>query len=308
MAILDLFSKRQKRSGKGEWEGYTYSELPQPLRVQIVHIWHDTLGGHEQFWSEDVKRAYEAIVNALCREYGLFKLPSAKQHGERDFLVELTDFFLQEVDLAKALDVVEISFKTIDSYTRRWEYLHRRNADELAGQAISELNTRFNEHGVGYQFIQGKILKIDSEFVHEKIVTPALQVFNNGAYYSAQQHFARAYELYRHGESSEAFKVCVKTFEDMMKTICDRRNWGYSRGANIHTLIDVCVAKKLINPIWQEQLKALGNMLEQGRRLSSKDDAIPDYLVSHTLNLAASTLLCLAEAEESERMHNPKAL
>ena len=29
---------------------YTYNDLPQPLRVQIVHIWMDTLGNREGLW------------------------------------------------------------------------------------------------------------------------------------------------------------------------------------------------------------------------------------------------------------------
>ena len=60
MAIFDLFSKRQKRL-RGEMpDVYVYDDLPNPLRVQIVHIWKDTL------------RRYEFIVDALCREYGVF--------------------------------------------------------------------------------------------------------------------------------------------------------------------------------------------------------------------------------------------
>jgi hypothetical protein len=38
MRILDLFSKRQKKL-RGEMpDVYMYDELPQPLKVQIVHM------------------------------------------------------------------------------------------------------------------------------------------------------------------------------------------------------------------------------------------------------------------------------
>ena len=44
MAIRDFFSKRMKRAREGEPDVYTYDQLPQPLRVQIIHIWRAVLG------------------------------------------------------------------------------------------------------------------------------------------------------------------------------------------------------------------------------------------------------------------------
>lgn len=49
MAIFDLFSKRQKRIRGDVPDVYSYDDLPGPLRVQIVHIWTDTLGNGEQY-------------------------------------------------------------------------------------------------------------------------------------------------------------------------------------------------------------------------------------------------------------------
>jgi hypothetical protein len=78
MGIFDLFSKRQKKL-RGEMpDVYTYDNIPQPLRVQIVHIWQDTLGNsdqyHSQFTRDNVSHAYKLIVETLCREYGIFTL------------------------------------------------------------------------------------------------------------------------------------------------------------------------------------------------------------------------------------------
>jgi hypothetical protein len=48
MPIFDLFSKRQKRL-RGEVPGvYTYDQIPQTLRVQIVHIIRDAKGKHHK--------------------------------------------------------------------------------------------------------------------------------------------------------------------------------------------------------------------------------------------------------------------
>ncbi len=93
MAIFDLFSKRQKRLRGDISDVYTYEDIPNPLRVQIVHIWNDTLGSGKQWYKGEVRHLYEFIVNTLCREYGLFKLPGAEDFGDRNYINELASFF-----------------------------------------------------------------------------------------------------------------------------------------------------------------------------------------------------------------------
>ena len=83
MAIFDLFSKRQKKLRGDVSDVYVYDGLPQALRTQIIHIWFDTLGNQNEWWEGHVKQAYPLIVDTLCREYGVFKLPGAKDYGER---------------------------------------------------------------------------------------------------------------------------------------------------------------------------------------------------------------------------------
>lgn len=92
MPIFDLFSKRQKRL-RGEMpDVYVYDGLPHPLRVQIVHIWKDTL----------TLTRYEFIVDTLCREYGVFRLAETDNIYGRNHRQELFEFFLKEENFEKA--------------------------------------------------------------------------------------------------------------------------------------------------------------------------------------------------------------
>lgn len=44
MKIHKIFSKRQKRLRDEVPDVYQYKDVPQELRVQVVHIWRDVLG------------------------------------------------------------------------------------------------------------------------------------------------------------------------------------------------------------------------------------------------------------------------
>ena len=70
-----------------------YDDLPNPLRVQIVHIWGAIIGNQEQYHynEREARNAYDSIVNTLRHEYGVFSLHSENQ----DAITELVAFFLR---------------------------------------------------------------------------------------------------------------------------------------------------------------------------------------------------------------------
>jgi hypothetical protein len=183
VAIFDLFSKRQKALRGEVPDVYKYDDLPKALRVQIVHTWMDALGGERDYYdtyghAKSVRAAYKFIVDTLCREYGLFQLPTAEKYNDRMYLNELANYLLQVDEVEKQLDIVELSFRYIDRLTRDYCYLGRNNASECADDAINELNCRFKEHGVSFQFLEGEIVRVDSELIHVEAVKPALRLLN----------------------------------------------------------------------------------------------------------------------------------
>lgn len=309
MAIFDLFSKRQKALNGDVPDVYVYDDLPDALRVQIVHIWTDSLGGEQNYYNypDDVKAAYKFIVDTLRREYGMFQLPTAEKYRDRMYFTELASFLLQEKDIARQLDVVELSFKFIDRMTRKY-YLSRNNANEIADSAINELNDRFKEHGVGFQFVEGEIVKVDSELIHVEAVKPALRLLNEKNYHGAQQEFLSAYEHYRHGKYKEALNDCLKSFESTMKAICDKRKWSYQSSDTARALIQTCFDNGLVPSFWQQQLSSLRSMLESsiptgrnklsGHGQGTTPTVVPDYLVAYMLHMTASTLVFLTTAEK----------
>lgn len=307
MAIFNLFSKRQKKLRGDVPDVYTYADLPRPLRIQIVHIWQEVLGTREQFYVGRVCEGYTLIVDALCREYGVFLLPGTKDRGDRDHVLELVNFFLSEPDVEKCLDAIELSFRLIDRITRNWDYLNISNGNEKATAAIEELNDRLKEHGIGYQYSGGEVIRIDSELVHAEIVKPALRLLNQKHYAGAQQEFLKAHEHYRHGNEKEALNECLKSFESLMKSICDKREWTYSGNATAQNLIKACLDNGLIPAFWQQNFSSLRSLLESsvptgrnklgGHGQGSTTTTVPGHLVAYMLHMTASSVVFLAEAE-----------
>lgn len=309
MSIIDIFSKRQKAL-RGEMpDVYTYDRIPESLKNQIVHIMLDALGsgGHYHAYPA-VPACYDHITNALCREYGVFYL-SGDQPGHISKIEDLYKFFLRENNIEKILDVIELSFQMIDEHTRTHGYLGKRDPSGDADRAIDELNGRFKEHGVGYCFAGGKIVRIDSEFIHSETVRPALRILDRRQYAGAQEEFLKAHENYRNGNAKEALNECLKSLESVMKTICDKRGWAYDERATASKLIDICFNNGLVPSFWQSQFDALRSLLKSGvptarNRLGGHGQGatpkpVPGYVAGYALHMTAAAIVFLADAEAS---------
>ncbi len=300
LAIVDIFSKRQKRIRGEVPDVFKYDELPESFRVQVIHIWEDIIGSVTRI---EAARTYSFIAKDLCKEYGVFKLPSKSRTDNR--FEELANFLLQETDVERVIDAIELSFRVV------WLKAEYGNRLERKRNAIDELNQRFKEHGIGFQFVDGRVIRVDTEYVHENVVRPALQLLHQKRYAGAQEEFLSAHQHYRKGRTKEALNDCLKAFESVMKTICDRRKWSYAKGASAKSLIDTCLQNELIPTFWQSHFSSLKSLMESGipagrNRLSGHGQgpvpvAVPDHIASYMLHLTAAAIVFLAEADAQLR-------
>lgn len=303
--IADLFSKRQKKLRGETPDVFQYKEIPRSLRVQIVHIWRDVFGRFDwEHWGyrNSAAKLFDEIHSMLCREYGLFELPSP---GDNSF-ERIANYFLACTDLEQTLDIIELTFRAADTVVRNDGSFEARQAPDAA---IEELNSRFREHGVGYEFGSGELIRVDSQLIHSEAVKPALTLLREKSFKGANDEFLAAFEHYRHGRFAECINECLKAFESTLKIICAQRRWNLPDNATAKKLVDVCLDHKLVPEFLQTQFSALRTVLESGiptgrNKLTSHgrgtaDVSLPPYFAAYILHLTASTVLFLCEANKA---------
>lgn len=176
-------------------------------------------------------------------------------------------------------------------------------------EIISSINKIFDKYDFGYQFIENKIIRIDSELLHCETVKPVLKLLDEKNYQGAQEEFLSAYEHYRHSKNKEALNDCLKSFESTMKAIIGKHDWTVKPNATAQNLIQVCFDNNLIPSFWQTQVTSLRTMLESsiptgrnklsGHGQGSTPITVPNYLVAYMLHMTASTLVFLTTAEKN---------
>lgn len=301
--LFDLFSKRRKKERGDYPDVYQYEDIPTPFRVQIVHMLQEAFTSDGRAFTNRAAQRIKDINKALCREYGIFKL--AREYDEG--FEELANFLLQTKDYEQALDVIELTFRFIDYSIRQdpYNYNPRINVDSL----IEELNQRFKESGIGYQYESGELIRVDCQFLHSEAVKPTLSLLKANKYHSVNEEFLQAHEHYRHARYKESTTECLKALESLLKTICSERGWAYDKSDTAKKLISIVLNNGLVPSFMQNQMNIMQTLLESGvptvrNKLAGHGQgptvrAMPDYIASYVLHLTATTILLLANADAS---------
>nr|WP_307991817.1 hypothetical protein [uncultured Niameybacter sp.] len=303
MAIMDIFSKR-KKAESNDIDVYQYELLPEKLRVQIVQLVTESVGIYPGF--------YKDIKKILSKELGRFQLVDGYPENEQH---ECVLFIMEEQDTDNVLDIVELIFRYIEIINDGYEisYLKNRyNIEQDYKESVIELNHRFKENGVGYEYINGNIIKIENQYIHKEIVKPALQLMQEEEFKGAYQEFIVAHEHFRKREHKEAIANALKSFESTMKTICERKKYKYDKTKDTaQKLITIIFNEGLIPQYLANQFSGLRTTLETGvptirNKTSGHGQGevpieIPEYFASYAINLTATNIVFLVNAYKQSR-------
>jgi hypothetical protein len=303
MSIFNIFSKRQKFLRGETPDVYVYNNIPQKLKAQIIHIVRDAIGINlDTRYSDKSDEIYQYIFNALCREYGKFSL------AQGDSAVhQLFTFFETSKNVEENLDFIELTFQTIqDLIGNQFNYYaNQTNATMSPDVAINELNQRFKENGIGYQFEGNEIIKVDSTYIHTEITKPVISLLWSKKFLGANEEYLKAHEHYRHNRNKECLTECLKAFESTLKIICKEKKWAFNQNDTSKKLIQICFQNELVPTFTQNQFTSLQNLLESGiPTIRNKvgghgqgqiPQKVDDEMTRYGLNLTGTNIIFLIE-------------
>jgi Domain of unknown function (DUF7014)/AbiJ N-terminal domain 4 len=312
--MFKLWSRRQ-RQPKEKPDVYQYDVLPDAFRNQVIHILVSTLGVyHEGRYSSlsepAANRRWNSLFSRYIREKGVFRLGD---DSDANPYVQCFQY-VQVADTEQTLDFIDFVFHFIDHDLRQdSEYVvhvpGRGYQFHTLDQAIEELNQRFQEHHIGYQFQNGQLVKQTDQYLHEEVVLPALTLLSDPQFRGAQEEFLSAHRHYREQRYKEAVADALKAFESTMKSILDERKWQYDKERDTaRNLLQILFDHQLIPAMLQNQFTQIRGLLESGlptirNRTSGHGQgaepvSLPKYIAEYALHMAAANIVFLVHAHE----------
>jgi len=315
MAVFNIFSKRQKGSAQPSAAVFRYDDIPHDLRIQLLHalddargrIYQRTIPAYRALGTEGTDIFAEATL-VLRRELGQGRLVNVRRRvrsldeSQTQALCDEFTAFFENCETAQVLDGVEIVMKFIEDAERSHLLDHECNASTVA----AEINRRFLEHSVGYQYQSGQIIVETNAVLHSEVITPALVLLSDSRFGGANEEFLKAHEHYRRARHGECLVECLKAFESTMKIVCDLKGWPYKPSDTAKTLIDICLTHDLVPTFTQQQLTSLRTLLESGVPTIRNKQAghgqgavrhqVPPRLARFGLHLTAAVVVLLLES------------
>ncbi|QYA44795.1 hypothetical protein KYI13_00160 [Macrococcoides bohemicum] len=298
--MFELFSKR---TNPPTYDVYIFDEIPQKLRVQIMYAWDEFFNTDEYKLLKNnfQYQIFESINKIMCKEHGLLKLSRGHSYLER-----CKNFLLEEKDTNKIIDIIELSLRMFENIEKNSvSYLRDANIKYTSSEFIDDVNNRFRENGVGYEYINGQFIKKDSEFLYKNAIKPALLLFNEVDFFGAEEEFLEAFTHYKDGKNKEAIIAANKAFESTLKSICENKGWEVKGKKVASNLIKTVFENNLIPNYMQTHVNSLKTTLEglptirnneSGHGQGLKKSYVSDYLTSYCLNLCAVNITMLINA------------
>lgn len=294
--MRELYSRRN-RDRSQDPDVYIYDSFSEAFRNQCFHIIEDIVGVANQ--NAYSNRLEEDLCSCYAREKGLKSLVS--QYGYSNTLSAI-ERYLDKSNDNDVLDFIDYCFGIMEepAFTRKFGY----NFGKQLERGIEELNHRFRQHSLGYEFINGEIIQKTNEFIHQEIIKPALRVLNDDRFQGANDEYLTAFDHLRAGNNKDAILNAGKAFESTMKVICTEMRYSFEPNKDaVKNLVQVLKQNNFFPSYLESYLNNLCTILGEGASVVRNKESghgqgeevrsTADEYVEYVLNSVASNILFL---------------
>ena len=310
MSKLDSYSIR-KNIGKSS--PLKYDVFPDKLKNQIIHIWRNFLM-RNSVTDKLAEIAWKNIHDKLAELHGEKKLfPRGDLLSNFYQIQRVIEYFDKIAEIDYLLDVVEISFsvmKKIEPVMKKSFYNDYQPFEYNIEQAIEDLNDRFSNNQIGYEYKNGRIIKIDNKLLNADIVNSTLKLTDNEVFQNSNDEFISALEHFRFNRYKESITDCLKSFETTLKIVCKENKWEYLEDKDtVSALIDICIKNGLFPKYLLNEFTSLSSLLKSGSAtIRNRNSAhgqgvnkkkVPKHLASFMIYLTGATINYIIDSNEA---------
>jgi hypothetical protein len=259
---------------------------------------------------DEFQQTFEEFLVGLHRKvaylHGKFRLTdSGKNSSPSD---DMLNFLITCKD-EHFLDILEITFKS-DLPGISWpdnalipninEFLRIDNLPYyFTGYSTENYETTFyGSATTGIRIKEfPKVIRKDSEILHQNAIGPALTLLNGIEYKHANNEFLNALEDFRKGEFRDCLTKCGSAFESVMKVLCYNNSIPFKKTDTASVLLKALLENSQLDAYWEQPLiliATLRNRLSSSHGAGTEEKDIPEHVVKYMINATASAILLLS--------------
>jgi len=306
MSRYEVFANRNKEY---KYDVLEYEYLSPKLRNQIQYIFQDALRINNAGASDGERfdGHFVYIRNFLCRELGISALYHSRYGEYMTASEECEGCLMDSEDTELVLSLIELCIRSIEELRNDLSPIYKYRYEEVGlfldmNEAIEELNLRFRRAGLGYEFLNGFLIRKDSEYIHEEVTKPALHLLQEEGFEGALAEFLEAHDHFRKKENKSCINSASNAFESVMKTMCIKFGWEVKGSGTSSQLIQALVENGLVPNYLDSYMASLRSLSTVRNKKTGHGQGevslppVPDFFVNYALHLCATNIVFLIEA------------
>lgn len=296
--IFKLFSQRNEP--EKQYDVYEYKVFPEKFINQSFFIIIDFINLYKDDYRIREEKIWNDIYEIFIRQLGVVVLEGFYSN---DSYAPRIEKYYRTHNGNDLLNIIDLIFIYFDKYLRNNPPVGHHNISQILDESISELNYRFKEYGLGYEFVNGELIKKSNEVIHSEIIKPALKLLHDEKFKGAEDEFMLAFENYKSGQNKDAILYAQKAFESSMKTICKRKKYSYDENDSAKKLLEILRLQNFYPEYLNKQLVLLSDLLLSGLPKMRNEEAghgqgeeirnVENNYVEYAIHLAATNIVFL---------------
>lgn len=295
MIHKDLFGQKEEIEKK---KFFSYDTIPADTRQKLFFVISE-YGYHFGKNSTTLYKKFEDLPKLkyeICKYKGVrklsrstsvdpyFPIPISKPASVN---AEINDWIINcpIVDFLRTIEIF-VYIKSSDK---------SRGYDQRLKDTINDINDIFKIDKIGYEIINERIVRKDSEFLHERVIKATITLLYENEFNGPLEEFQKALDHYLMKEYKDTIQEANKSFESTIKSVLTKRNIIFNQSGSADLLLDVLSNNKIIptytKPMFQGLPKLRNNESAHGQGIDPKE--VNQSYAELALNLAGSFIVFL---------------
>ena len=170
-------------------------------------------------------------------------------------------------------------------------------------RTITDINDIFKLDRIGYEIVNRKIIKKESEYLHTEVIKQTLTLLYTNDFNGPLKEFQKALDHYAKKEYEDTVNEAAKSFESAMKSVLTNLNITFTPNDAAQKLINRLTAKNIIDSYTNNIFTGLPTIRN---KLSGHGDGLIPIVVNSSyaefsLNLAGSLIVFLIKRYQENR-------
>lgn len=171
----------------------------------------------------DVRLSMERLYHALCSAYGREMLVAYTDAAQRPDLRAADQQLPHHLEICPDLEVMDYIDAVFQLSASIVEESGASDPDEEAPWLGAGINAIFEEEGVGYRWIDGRLVRFDEQIVHAQAMLPALSALSTGRFGHAQSEFDEAVADFGRGAYRDTLTNANAAVESVLQVLTGKK-------------------------------------------------------------------------------------